>query len=597
LPRLKTDIQNLPKGRFKLVPRRRDQDSPEPHDENGTARKKLPWDIGLPSLAELARTASREPPVRVPPAPVLKRHDWLLMLMFALLAFASVTMSMRGIGLSWDEAYYYRPSVDAAQWLGRMLYSADKPISNDAITAYWSDIPELPSLVKFAMGISRALLRGILGELGSLRIPSALALSGSLVLIYLLMFPAYGRAAAVASCLAYGLMPRVFGHAHFAASESLTVFMMLGVVYCFLQGLRSWRWSVVLGIVFGLALATKINCFFLPLILIPWAHVYHRTRYVNNFFAMVFLGPLVMILCWPWLWHEPVQRLLDYFQFHSAHQYTALYYFGTKYNYGSILAPWHYPLVITIVTTPVVTLLLIVLGVAWILVRLRSKAFGTLVLLGAGVQLLIASLPATPKYDGVRLFLPAFPFLAMVAGVAVAGLMGIVAPERRIWRNVRARDAIAVVLLVLLAGNGLWGIMRSHPRELSYFNLLIGGLPGAFARGMETTYWGEAINGDVVSYLNRTMPPDAKVKVLAAHGKVFELLQQWGELRGDLVFDADPPYDYHLLLVRKGFFARPEWCLFKEWMPLQVFSFRGVPFVAIYKTGIEFEHDWPRFQM
>ncbi len=101
----------------------------------------------------------------------------------------------------------------------------------------------------------------------------------------------------------------------------------------------------------------------------------------------------------------------------------------------------------------------------------------------------------------------------------------------------------------------------------------------------------------MISYLNRTMPSGAKIKVLAAHGKVFELLQQWGELPRDLVLDADPPYDYHLLLVRKGFFARPEWSLFKEWAPQRIFSFRGVPFVVIYKTGIEFEHTWPRFQM
>ncbi len=581
-----------------LVPSRRDQGPLEPEMENGASRKKLPWDLGLPSLSELAsHTPPEPPPVRVPTAPALRRYDWMLIGLLALLAFASVTMSMGGLGLAWDEAYYYQPAMDAAHWLGRMLFGSDKPSSNEAIAAYWSKIPELPSIVKFATGISRALLRGIWGELGSLRIPSALALSGSLVLIYLLMFPAYGRPAALASCFAYGLMPRVFGHAHFAASESLTVFMFLAVVYCFLQGLRSWRWSVVLGVVFGLALATKINCFFLPFILLPWAHVYHRTRYVNNFFAMMFLGPVVMMICWPWLWHGPVERLLEYLQFHSTHQYTALYYFGTKYNYGSTLAPWHYPLVITLVTTPVVVLLLVVLGVAWVLVRIRTKALGTLLLIGAGVQLAIASLPLVPKYDGIRLFIPVFPFLAMLVGVAVAGLVGVVPPERRIWKNVSSRSALTAVLLVLLAVNGLWGIVRSHPRELSYFNLLIGGLPGAFARGMETTYWGEALDDDVISYLNDELPSGAEVKVLAAHGKVFELLKQQGKLKRDLVLDADPPYDYHLLLVRKGFFARPEWCLFKEWAPQRIFSFRGVPFVVIYKTGAEFEHTWPRFQM
>ena len=42
--------------------------------------------------------------------------------------------------------------------------------------------------------------------------------------------------------------------------------------------------------------------------------------------------------------------------------------------------------------------------------------------------------------------------------------------------------------------------MRIHPYELCYYNELVGGVRGAYALGMETTYWYDVVNGNFWRY-------------------------------------------------------------------------------------------------
>ena len=48
-----------------------------------------------------------------------------------------------------------------------------------------------------------------------------------------------------------------------------------------------------------------------------------------------------------------------------------------------------------------------------------------------------------------------------------------------------------------------------HPFGLSYYNALVGGLPGAERLGLELTYWGDAVDGVLLDRLAREAAPDA----------------------------------------------------------------------------------------
>ncbi len=52
-----------------------------------------------------------------------------------------------------------------------------------------------------------------------------------------------------------------------------------------------------------------------------------------------------------------------------------------------------------------------------------------------------------------------------------------------------------------------WGLVATHPFGLSYYNLLVGGLPGAERLGLELTYWGDAVDRVLLDELARRVEP------------------------------------------------------------------------------------------
>ena len=145
--------------------------------------------------------------------------------------------------------------------------------------------------------------------------------------------------------------------------------------------IRDRRWAVVTGVLLGLGLATKHNTFFLPLVLYPhwlWTQRQRLTgwralpssterrrvllRYLlpRWALAMATLAPLVYLLLWPYLWPQLVPRFSQYLLFHLKHQHYNIEYLGQNYNHPPY--PWHYVPVMTLLTTPVTTLVLAALG-------------------------------------------------------------------------------------------------------------------------------------------------------------------------------------------------------------------------------------------
>ena len=67
----------------------------------------------------------------MPPLSSQSSNKVILILVFAI-SFLSVFVPDRGFyGLSWDEAYYYKPSREAASWLYRVLLTKDRPLSRE----------------------------------------------------------------------------------------------------------------------------------------------------------------------------------------------------------------------------------------------------------------------------------------------------------------------------------------------------------------------------------------------------------------------------------------------------------------------------------
>src|SRR5690606_18714683 len=114
----------------------------------------------------------------------------------------------------------------------------------------------------------------------------------------------------------------------------------------------------------------------------------------------------------------------------------------------------------------------------------------------------------------------------------------------------------------IVTGYGAADLYFSHPNQLNYYNWITGKASGAYEKGFETAYWGEAVNEDVTNYLSSIVEPGDTVKVLALNELAFRNLRRWGKLPEKVDFSPDaPPYVYVVLQIRQGFMRNLEWSL------------------------------------
>ncbi|RME54708.1 MAG: hypothetical protein D6795_03910, partial [Deltaproteobacteria bacterium] len=300
--------------------------------------------------------------------------------------------------------------------------------------------------------------------------------------------------------------------------------------------------------------------------------------------AIFLLGPLVFFLSWPWLWPEPLTRLSEYIAFHLHHPFHPTWYFGRVYSDPP--APWHYAPVMLAITTPPVTLLFGLLGIG--VSVLRRDRIGMLFLLQIVFAILPVALPSTPAYDGVRLFMAAPLFLAALSGIGFEAFLR-VALQSRICRRlpamIRGKERLPWVILGVSLLPALFEVIAVDPYQLSYFNLLIGGERGALAAGMESTFWGEANNRRVLTYLNEVLPPGAALDTNSETYTTFPEYQRVGWLRADITFRPNAPF--WVLSCQQGYSGPWWWRLYRGEDPryetMKTFTFRGVPLVKVFR--------------
>src|SRR5262249_33518494 len=76
----------------------------------------------------------------------------------------------------------------------------------------------------------------------------------------------------------------------------------------------------------------------------------------------------------------------------------------------------------------------------------------------------------------------------------------------RLWEIVVTGRRGRIALGAILLAQG-FGVVSMHPFGLSYYNALVGGLPGAKRLGLEGTYWSDAIHQGLLDRWAREAQP------------------------------------------------------------------------------------------
>lgn len=348
------------------------------------------------------------------------------------------------------------------------------------------------------------------------------------------------RLGALTAVLALGLLftlPRVFAHlmANIKDFPLMALYALTVIAFHAAYERGSVRGLLGAGALWGLALGTKANALFLPgipllLILIaelpePWRG--RRLRLWAASGAAGVLGVAVMIAVWPYLWADPLGRLLKHYD-----------YIRLRGSYTT--AEPISPLQAVLQTTPVVFLALALVGFLVALPKLRRRdRTAWLPVLWIAVSMSRYLHPDATNFDGVRHFLELFPPLAILAAWGAVRLIRRIVRqvERRFPEEDGARGSRTARLRALLAGvvllPGAWTILATHPFQICYWNALVGGYGGAYEKGLPgaSDYWGMSYRVGI-DWLDENAPPGAYLAVPVIEHAVRLVARQ--RLRDDL---------------------------------------------------------------
>ncbi len=341
----------------------------------------------------------------------------------------------------------------------------------------------------------------------SARVGSAVAFALTVLLIGVFTTRRWGQLAGTSAALCLVLMPRVFGHAHFAALETV---MNLFWTLALLTTASLWskadsafrptkKAAALTGFLLGLALLTKIQSVILPPLVVVWAILFWRVRSLLPLLICGLTAAVTFGVGWPWLWLDIPGNLVDYFARTTDRTVLHVWYCGERFVDRDV--PWHYPWVCFVATVPIGIFLAGLLGCGEL--RQNDRRRELLLIVGSVVApLVLFRLPGVAVYDGVRLFLVAFPGWAILAGLGTQKLHA--------WLSLKVKKP-AVWTAAFLASNVV-GLVWLHPYHLSYYSAAVGGSAGASRFGFEASYWGDAISRSLLDEIANELPPGALVE-------------------------------------------------------------------------------------
>jgi hypothetical protein len=458
-------------------------------------------------------------------------------------------------GIGRDEAQYFRAGEHYWGWFESGWQNLreghfSRTFTRAGIDAFWGDNPEHPPVMKTLYGISWRLFhrchcpsqRGlhpiaITGrhvtlplfprESTAFRFPAILMAGLGAALLYLFARRMVGPVAAAAASVLTLAQPHYFFHAQISCFDAPITTMAVVVGFAYWKSLRSPRWGILCGVLYGIALGTKHNAWLMPFFLVAHYLWMRRRDFLARrlppvplaFVSMLVLGPIILLASWPHLWPDPINRTQAYIRRHLEHEHYNFEYLGINWNLPPKdldlrLLRMTFPFVSTAFTVPVTTLALAVAGAVVLVRRRRRRVDGDLVdeeapgtekatwlRPGADVDrapgaflffqiagpMAVLALPSAPIFGGVKHFMPAMPYLCVVSALGLRWVTSVLSSVVKAPRALPAALAAAVCLPAVVE------TQRSHPDGLSHYNMLAGGFAGGASLGMNRQFWGYSV--------------------------------------------------------------------------------------------------------
>lgn len=539
-----------------------------------------------------------------PSSPTRLDHVLALLLTIGTIVVLACTADM---GFTRDEGFYFDASRGYAGWFEALEDNLEdgqlrESFSQEGVDAHWGHNPEHPVLVKTTFAVSHLLLDerwDLLSPSQAFRFP-AYVFTGLLVwFLFAFTRRVYGRWPAVLAPLFLLTIPRFFFHAHLTCFDVPMTAVWMAFMYAYWRSLTSTRWAWITGLLWGIALITKLNAFFLPFVLLAhWGlRALPLTRLSRTgriavppvpfaLFAMVLVGPIIFYAGWPRHWFDTWNRVAWYVGFHMNHEHYFVQYFGQALIRPPF--PISFPFVMTLVTTPLPLLAGFFIGGGTLIrdaaIRWREgtpdvRGTQLLVFLNIVIPFLIIARPSTPVFGGIKHWFPALPFLCAVAAYGLVRVSHAIVQRHQSW-------AIGILLALagMILGVNVMETVATHPYGTAHYNALVGRQTGAADRDAMRQFWGYASRG-ALDWLNENAADGARVHFQNTTHTAVQMYKDEGWLRADIrpAWSIESS-DYFLLHHQESFepLHLQTWQAYGTRSPVFTVGVRGVPMLTVY---------------
>jgi hypothetical protein len=328
------------------------------------------------------------------------------------------------------------------------------------------------------------------------------------------------RRVATFSALTLGLFPRFIAHSQNNPKDLIGLFAFTLAVYTILRVHRRGRWvdATLAGISLGLLVTSSTLGFLVVPVLAVWIAVHElplARQHWKQFVALLAVGAVSAFVLWPWLWADPLGRLV------SATERLLTFGFDVRQMhlggfYSSLELPWHYFIANFLCATPLSFLIFALLSL--LAYRQRGEmAAGSWSLTTLGwvwfVLPLFVEASSSSRYGVLRHFLFTFPGFCIVAGVGAEILyQGIRTLARERFRGVEP-SRLAAAGVGLLFVWILIAMVRIHPYQGAFLNVATNAvLPREAQHYFELEYWGHPYK-EGAAWLAQHAEPGAEVFV------------------------------------------------------------------------------------
>ena len=284
-------------------------------------------------------------------------------------------------------------------------------------------------------------------------------------------------------CLFLILSPRIFAHSFYNSKDIPFLAMFIVSIYTLFKYLD--KKTLKNGLIHALACAVLIDIRIMG-ILVPFFTIFfiipdllnkkRAKRHLSSFLIYFISLFCLTTLFWPILWENPFYHLAMAFKQMSSFPWTTTVLYLGKYIEAKDL-PWHYLPVWILISTPIIYSLGFLAGVGFLIKKRNNLVY----LFWFFVPLLSVIIFKSVVYDSWRQLFFVYPAFLLIS---LGGL-------RKVWDlNKSWLKTLMIGIVVLNLSTTGYFMIRNHPYQNLYFNLLAGRDGETIKERYELDYWG-----------------------------------------------------------------------------------------------------------